>query len=255
MVFRVLFLLYPEYAITRLFLSFPSDRSQTREWKQPQTFGESPVGRRSHSAFVHENLVYIFGGYNGNEELHYADLWSLDPRSFTWKKLKPRGGIPTQTMTPTAVRASPHMVLPAPPHPEAQGGAGDPLPGNLVNEEAGGGNGVVAPAAEPDAIGQPSQVHRAPCARRRQCCCVVKDSVILFGGTSPAVEPVEDSEFNLMDHSDLYVLDFYPSLKTLCMLTVVDNKLDTSLLPRDLQWDILSMTTNSNISRPLANNG
>jgi len=210
--------------------------SDTKRWSQPQTLGEGPTGRRSHSAFVHNDLVYIFGGYNGNDDKHFADLWCLDPLTFNWTKLNPRGGVPSPRRD--LGRRVTRMVGSG----EGEAPSGEHVEGENNGPDVGGG-----------ALHTASQ--RAPCARRRQCCCVVKDSVILFGGTSPAVEQHEDSEFNLMDHSDLYVLDFYPSLKTLCLLSVVDNKLDTSLLPRDLLWDIFSMTTNSNISRPLANNG
>ena len=223
---------------------------QTKQWSQPHVLGEGPAGRRSHSAFVHKDLVYIFGGYNGLEDKHFADLWCLDPYTFVWNKLTPRGGGGSSISSPTTTSArTPIVGPPAAPAGNADGGEADAVIAP-VNDlvDANNGGGVVVAAA-------PTPAHRAPCARRRQCCCVVKDTVILFGGTSPAVEQVEDSEFNLMDHSDLYVLDFYPSLKTLCLIAVVDHKLDTTLLPRDLQWEILSMTTNSNISRPLTNNG
>jgi len=224
--------------------------TQTKQWSQPHVLGEGPAGRRSHSAFVHKDLVYIFGGYNGLEDKHFADLWCLDPYTFVWNKLTPRGGGGSSISSPTTTSArTPIVGPPAAPAGNADGGEADAVIAP-VNDlvDANNGGGVVVAAA-------PTPAHRAPCARRRQCCCVVKDTVILFGGTSPAVEQVEDSEFNLMDHSDLYVLDFYPSLKTLCLIAVVDHKLDTTLLPRDLQWEILSMTTNSNISRPLTNNG
>jgi len=234
--------------------------TQTKEWSQPQSLGDTPSGRRSHSAFVHENLVYIFGGFNGNEDRHYDDLWSLDPHSFVWKRVHPRGGlppplIPVSSFSPAvSVEAVPPIVADVGDANVGDGVAEDG--GNLVNaNQANNAEDALFEIGVFVAPDPPTQRDRAPCARRRQCCCVVKDTVILFGGTSPAVPAVEESEFNLKDHSDLYVLDFYPSLKTLCLLSVVDNKLDTSLLPRELQWDILSMTTNSNISRPLANNG
>ncbi|CAM9686602.1 kelch domain-containing protein 3 isoform X1 [Lethenteron reissneri] len=92
---------------------------------------------------------------------------------------------------------------------------------------------------------------KGPCPRRRQCCCLIGDQAILFGGTSPCPEQGMGDEFNLMDHSDLYILDFAPSLKTLCTLAVVQYKLDLSNLPHDIRWEITAMTTNSNISRPI----
>uniref|UniRef100_K7F2R7 rRNA biogenesis protein RRP36 n=1 Tax=Pelodiscus sinensis TaxID=13735 RepID=K7F2R7_PELSI len=53
---------------------------------------------------------------------------------------------------------------------------------------------------------------KGPCPRRRQCCCRVGDKIILFGGTSPSPEEGMGDEFDLMDHSDLYILDFKLSL-------------------------------------------
>uniref|UniRef100_A0A8B9Z636 Kelch domain containing 3 n=1 Tax=Buteo japonicus TaxID=224669 RepID=A0A8B9Z636_9AVES len=92
---------------------------------------------------------------------------------------------------------------------------------------------------------------KGPCPRRRQCCCRVGDKIILFGGTSPSPEEGMGDEFDLMDHSDLYILDFSPSLKTLCKLAVIQYSLDQSCLPHDIRWELSAMTTNSTISRPI----
>uniref|UniRef100_A0A8C2I783 Kelch domain containing 3 n=1 Tax=Cyprinus carpio TaxID=7962 RepID=A0A8C2I783_CYPCA len=92
---------------------------------------------------------------------------------------------------------------------------------------------------------------KGPCPRRRQCCCMVGDHIILFGGTSPCPEQGMGDEFNLMDHSDLYILDFSPNLKTLCKLAVIQYSLEQSGLPHDIRWELSAMTTNSNISRPI----
>uniref|UniRef100_A0A671KKD6 Kelch domain containing 3 n=1 Tax=Sinocyclocheilus anshuiensis TaxID=1608454 RepID=A0A671KKD6_9TELE len=92
---------------------------------------------------------------------------------------------------------------------------------------------------------------KGPCPRRRQCCCMVGDRIILFGGTSPCPEQGMGDEFNLMDHSDLYLLDFSPNLKTLCKLAVIQYSLEQSGLPHDIRWELNAMTTNSNISRPI----
>ncbi|KAL3212233.1 hypothetical protein MRX96_036059 [Rhipicephalus microplus] len=97
-----------------------------------------------------------------------------------------------------------------------------------------------------------------PCARRRQCCCMVGDRLFLFGGTSPTpnqiarqrMEEFDPNDLTLMDHSDLHVLDFAPTLKTLCLLAVIDARMDISHLPQDIRWEISAMTTNNSISRP-----
>lgn len=92
---------------------------------------------------------------------------------------------------------------------------------------------------------------KGPCPRRRQCCCIVGDKIVLFGGTSPSPEEGLGDEFDLIDHSDLHILDFSPSLKTLCKLAVIQYNLDQSCLPHDIRWELNAMTTNSNISRPI----
>lgn len=93
---------------------------------------------------------------------------------------------------------------------------------------------------------------------------MVDDRLFLFGGTSPIPsqanmrERLQDIEMNdqtLMDHSDLYVLDFAPTLKTLCLLAVINSRLDMSHLPHDIREEICSMTTNNSISRPLQATG
>ncbi|GAA6077168.1 kelch domain-containing protein 3, partial [Tachysurus ichikawai] len=68
---------------------------------------------------------------------------------------------------------------------------------------------------------------------------------------SPCAEQGMGDEFNLMDHSDLYILDFCPNLKTLCKLAVIHYSLEQSGLPHDIRWELAAMTTNSTISRPI----
>lgn len=85
-------------------------------WVKPETSGKAPVGRRSHSSFVYNNNIYIFGGYNGIERKHFNDLHKFDPKTQNWSLIEIKGS------------------------------------------------------------------HK-PCARRRQCCCMVGDKMFLFGGT------------------------------------------------------------------------
>ncbi|MEQ2227730.1 kelch domain-containing protein 3 [Ilyodon furcidens] len=70
-------------------------------------------------------------------------------------------------------------------------------------------------------------------------------------GRCPCPEQGMGDEFNLMDHSDLYILDFSPNLKTLCKIAVIQYSLEQSGLPHDIRWELAAMTTNSNISRPI----
>lgn len=152
------------------------------KWIHPSINNTAPIGRRSHSEFVYNNRLYIFGGYNGETLTHFGDVYCYDPQLSSWSQVKIKG--------------------------------------------------------------------RGPCPRRRQCCCLISNKLYLFGGTSPnpnheenfrdILFPAFDQE--LMDHDDLYVLDFFPSLKTLCMFLVIEYELDQSYLPKDIKYEIGTMT-------------
>lgn len=83
-----------------------------------------------------------------------------------------------------------------------------------------------------------------PNPRRRQALVKVGDKLFLFGGTSPYHGPPlyftpeqlallpqqeEDTSNKLMDHNDLFVLDMSPSLKTLTIMSIIDNKISTEV--------------------------
>ncbi|UYV83759.1 KLHDC3 [Cordylochernes scorpioides] len=145
------------------------------EWIRPHTNGRIPIGRRSHSAFVFEDRLYIFGGYNSLFDTHFNDLHCYTPSTENWQKVKTYG------------------------------------------------------------------ISGPPCPRRRQSICAIKNRVFLFGGTSPDPNLLEYHHNlleRLQDHGDLYVLDLWPSLKTLSILSVIKHKLDYSCLPKDIKFDI-----------------
>lgn len=48
------------------------------------------------------------------------------------------------------------------------------------------------------------------------------------------VENLDDDPEKLIDNSDLHVLDYAPTLKTLSILSVLEHNLDQSWLPRDI---------------------
>ncbi|XP_035204652.1 kelch domain-containing protein 3-like isoform X2 [Stegodyphus dumicola] len=160
--------------------------TQSMKWVTPEVYGIPPCGRRSHSAAVYENELYIIGGYNALTQEHHNDIYKFSPEKNAWIEMHAKGD--------------------------------------------------------------------GPCPRRRHCSCVVGNRLFLFGGSSP---PSDESIFldisegfqKLIDHSDLYVLDFFPSLKTLCQLKIIDFQLNINRLPRFLMQEIRAMTTNNNISR------
>nr|CAB3259308.1 kelch domain-containing protein 3 [Phallusia mammillata] len=169
--------------------------TKTCEWSNPvNPTSIAPLGRRSHSAFMHGGCLYIFCGYNGEIDQHFNCLWKFDPDISLWSKVKTVGTLPM--------------------------------------------------------------------ARRRQCCCIHDNRLFMFGGTSPVASSdyyaadnsffIETDDTNLQDHSDTHVLDFNPSLKTLCILSVIKHRLNMQTLPPKIRSEIRMMTTPNTISRSLS---
>ncbi|XP_023306658.1 kelch domain-containing protein 3 [Lucilia cuprina] len=160
---------------------------KTKVWHRPSTTGKVPVGRRSHSMFIYNNLIYVFGGYNGLLDQHFNDLYTFDPKANCWNLVKPHGKPPTP--------------------------------------------------------------------RRRQVGIVKGSRLFLFGGTSPYPHETAQEQAFLIDNNDTNILDFEPNLKTLAILAVVENRIDTTWLPRELRLEIKAMTQPNSISRPINHAG
>lgn len=68
---------------------------KTLTWKTRQSAAGDPIGRRSHSAFVFQKCLYIFGGFHGAEtNLHYNDLFKFDPKHKEWSQVVTKGTCP-----------------------------------------------------------------------------------------------------------------------------------------------------------------
>merc|ERR1712071_466365 len=66
---------------------------------------------------------------------------------------------------------------------------------------------------------------------------------------------IPEEETRLMDHNDLFVLDFAPSLKTLTIRNVIEHKLNIEALPESIRWEIRAMTLPNTVTKPLNNAG
>lgn len=60
--------------------------SKTRNWSSIDSTGSTPIARRSHSAFACDNQMYIFGGWDINQNKTLNDLWSFNPCTGEWLK-------------------------------------------------------------------------------------------------------------------------------------------------------------------------
>lgn len=68
---------------------------QSKTWHKIDSIGTVPDGRRSHSAIVYQNKIFIFGGYNENKKLHYNDLYCFDPKKHEWTLVNTIGQKPS----------------------------------------------------------------------------------------------------------------------------------------------------------------
>ncbi|XP_072939267.1 kelch domain-containing protein 3 [Epargyreus clarus] len=66
----------------------------TNTWISCNPSGEWPEGRRSHSAWVHEDYMYIFGGFNGNTKTHFNDVYRYSISKNFWEHVKVDGVVP-----------------------------------------------------------------------------------------------------------------------------------------------------------------
>lgn len=224
----------------------------TVTWYYVSTKGTPPRWRDFHSATAVGHCMYIFGGrgdllgpYHSPNELYCNLIMCLDTVTNTWSRPRTSGATPVGRRSHSAFYYKGCLYF------------------------FGGYNGLLTGVHFGDIyqfnpvtnVWSFLKIHGiGPCPRRRQCCCIVGDRLFIFGGTSPypaGIQPIpieymqQGVDPTLMDHNDLHVLDFAPSLKTLCELAVIKYQLDLKVLPADLRVEIAAMTTNNNISRPL----
>ena len=52
-----------------------------------------PGHRVYHAAFAYNSELYIVGGFDLDVKQHSNDLWKLNSKTFSWKKLEPKGNV------------------------------------------------------------------------------------------------------------------------------------------------------------------
>ena len=222
-------------------------------WKLLVCIGEPPVHWDFNSATAIGSNIFIFGGRQGSNKVCYFDTSSL-----TWHKPNIQPPLPS-------ARRSHHSALNLDGKLLIFGGY------NWRNKEHKNDIWLLDP--ETWTWEQVKTYGNGPNPRRSQALCRVGDRILLFGGTStrPYYGPPhwfdpgqtgyfltpgqlafypkqeEDSSWKLMQHNDLFVLDLTPSLKTLALLSVIQNRLNTNGLPKTLLNEIHFMSTHSNL--------
>ncbi|CAK1546692.1 unnamed protein product [Leptosia nina] len=68
----------------------------TETWVMLNTSGISPDGRRSHSGWIYNDFMYIFGGYNEKTKVHYNDVYRFSLKRNYWEPVKIGGTPPSK---------------------------------------------------------------------------------------------------------------------------------------------------------------
>ncbi|RUS81731.1 hypothetical protein EGW08_010485 [Elysia chlorotica] len=218
---------------------------KTFEWVPLRILGKPARWRDFHTTTAIGTTMYVFGGrcdVGGdqftNNEIYCNRIMSFDTLTNTWTRL-------TSTNAPSGRRS--HSAF--------------EYKGQIYI--FGGYNGVREihyndlHCLDPGQWLKLAAPGNYPSPRRRQCACVVGSKVYLFGGTGPGdkTQSTGQPDADLIDRSDLFVLDFEPSLKTLASLVILKHNLDRECLPHDLRWELAAMSTDNTISRLHTTNG
>ncbi|TKC52526.1 hypothetical protein EI555_018226, partial [Monodon monoceros] len=223
--------------------------TSTMTWTLICTKGNPARWRDFHSATMLGSHMYVFGGradrfgpFHSNNEIYCNRIRVFDTRTEAWLDCPPTPVLPEGRRSHSAFGYNGELYI--------FGGYNARLNRHFHDLWKFNPVSFTWKKIEPKGKG--------PCPRRRQCCCIVGDKIVLFGGTSPSPEEGLGDEFDLIDHSDLHILDFRldpflgfdhlplphssfkgPSLKTLCKLAVIQYNLDQSCLPHDIRRKFL----------------
>ncbi|KAJ8963935.1 hypothetical protein NQ314_005266 [Rhamnusium bicolor] len=230
-------------------------------WTAPKTTGNIPPGRDGHTACMWKNYMFIFGGYEEDSDAYARSVYSLDLDKMHWSYIHTTVIVQLQEIYPLGEEATQHLYIAKKMY--IFGGY------NSVIEQH--FNDMYEFNPETHVWKKLNCLGKNPCERRRQACVAVGDRIFFFWRNqfyqlffvliiSPQQSSKlvniqsEDMDDKLIDHSDMYVLDFQPSLKTLCIIAVRMFKQDETVLPHNLKLDIMNMYTPNKITINRPNN-
>ncbi|VDM42343.1 unnamed protein product [Toxocara canis] len=218
---------------------------QTHQWSEIRTTGVAPQWRDFHTACAINNKMYVFGGrsdqlgqFHSSRDLYCDRLKVLDLKTTQWYEPNVTGDRPSGRRSHSAWTHNGRMYI-----------FGGYL--GTINQHLGDLYEYDPTASNWRRL---YPFGEGPSPRRRQCTVLVNDRLFLFGGTMPRkTAKLDPNESGLSDLSDLYVLDYKPTLKSLAAVAVVENRLydsSANILPRELRQELMLMTQPNKITLP-----
>ncbi|XP_062518597.1 kelch domain-containing protein 3-like [Corticium candelabrum] len=204
-------------------------------WTQLDT-ADPPLYRDFHTATTVDHVMYIFGGRSDvcaplytNTPYYPSDLFKFDFTTNSWYLVAFLGGNPpVGRRSHSAVARQKRIYI------------------------FGGYNGIYDEYFndfhmfdtenlmwfQMVGIGGPCPTPR----RRHGYCMIDENQMFIYGGTSCGLDDDNDDEEEFDDLSDVSILDFQPSLRTLAMIAVAKYKLSHSILPQSVQTELRCFT-------------
>jgi N-acetylneuraminic acid mutarotase len=231
---------------------------ETMHWELMECNGQPPIHRDFHSATPVGKNMYIFGGrstlsahgFDMGQDVYSHKVCYLDTVTFTWHMPRIQTPAPAGRRSHSALSINNNILIFG-----GYNGRSEKHMNDLWSLDT---ESMSWTHLEPR--GTP------PTPRRRHAMCLVKNRIFVFGGTSPHEGPPlyftedqlallppqqEEEHSGLMDHNDLHVLDINPSLRTLCILQIVNNRISTQDLPATILAEMNNMLSCDVISKPL----
>ncbi|XP_074189068.1 kelch domain-containing protein 3 isoform X2 [Rhinolophus sinicus] len=215
--------------------------TSTMTWTLICTKGNPARWRDFHSATMLGSHMYVFGGradrfgpFHSNNEIYCNRIRVFDTRTEAWLDCPPTPVLPEGRRSHSAFGYNGELYI--------FGGYNARLNRHFRDLWKFNPVSFTWKKIEPKGKG--------PCARRRQCCCIVGDKIVLFGGTSPSPEEGLGDEFDLIDHSDLHILDFNTSNMSFEELLELQSQVGT----KTYQQLVAGNSTKKQNSRPPVQN-
>ncbi|MFH4976445.1 hypothetical protein AB6A40_003154 [Gnathostoma spinigerum] len=218
---------------------------KTRRWSELRTHGAVPQWRDFHTACAIGEKMYVFGGrsdqlgqFHSSRDVYCDKLRVLDTKTGRWEEPPVSGVRPCGRRSHSSWAYNGRIYI---------------FGGYLGTENKHFGDlWEYDPAKATWKLCWPEG--ERPCPRRRQCTVLIGSRLFLFGGTRPCKDVKHDPfHSGLADLSDLYVLDYAPSLKDLAAISIINSDLFMTKdcpLPVELQWDLLMMIKPNQITVP-----
>ena len=252
-------------------------------WSRPEVSGSVPLGRVGHSACVYRKVMYVLGGYT-YPYINTNDVLKLDTDTMVWCLVSTGGILPPCLMYSSVTLIGTKIFVFGGwggtwAGPYSSTGVGDcsrgfvfdihtnvwlrtppahPRPLEVAFPSAFARNGELYVLKSNDVWKYTPETSSwkktEPKGRTLfwtdgMSLCTVGDRIVLCGGYDiPSIDRRGYDRPGFVGHyrpGILYVLDFNPSLKTLCKLAVIQYGLEQSDLPHDVRWELTNMTTNS----------